>query len=80
MNGALMSKEKKIAAAISAVMDYIRTEEELTTMQSTALHRPMPSQAQHPFTDSVKLWGASGRQTQMQIRMQMQMKAFHRLK
>ncbi len=72
-----MSKEKKIAAAISAVMAYIRTEEELTTLQS--MSPPSPA-AQHPATDSVNLWGVSGRQTQMQTRMQMQMKAFHRFK
>ena len=75
-----MSKEKKMAAAISAVMAYIRTEEELTTLQSTALDRPIPSPTQHPVADPVRLWGISGRQTQMQIRMQMQMKAFHRFK
>jgi hypothetical protein len=71
-----MSKENKIAAAISAVIAYIRTEEELTTLQSMT----PPSPAQHPATDSVSLWGVSGRQTQMQTRMQMQMKAFHRFK
>jgi len=69
-----MSKEKKMAAAISAVIAYIRTEEELTTLQS------MSPAAQHFATDSVNLWGVSGRQTQMQTRMQMQMKAFHRFK
>lgn len=75
-----MSKEKKIAAAISAVMAYIRTEEELTTLQSMPSQQQMPSSAQRPATDSVRLWGISGRQTQMQTRMQMQMRAFHRFK
>jgi|TARA_B100001971_G_C18264604_1_gene590694 hypothetical protein len=75
-----MSKEKKTAAAISAVMAYIRTEEELTTLQSMPPHQQMPSPAQRPAIDSVKLWSISGRQTQMQTKMQMQMKAFHRFK
>ena len=75
-----MSKEKKMAAAISAVMAYIRTEEELTTLQSMPPHQQMSSPAQYPTIDSVKLWGISGRQTQMQTRLQMQMKAFHRFK
>ncbi|HEA68015.1 MAG TPA: hypothetical protein ENI07_14510 [Desulfobacterales bacterium] len=75
-----MSKEKKMAAAISAVMAYIRTEEELATLQSMPPHQQMPSPAQHPATDSVSLWGISGRQTQMQTRLQMQIKAFHRFK
>ena len=65
-----MSKEKKLAAAISAVMAYIRTEEELATLHSAP---PQP-----PAEESVRLWGISGRQIQMQTRMQMQMKAFHR--
>lgn len=67
-----MSKDKKMAAAISAVMAYIRTEEELTTLQSMS--------PPHPATDSMSLWGVSGRQNQMQTRMQLQMKAFHRFK
>ena len=69
-----MSKEKKIAAAISAVMTYIRTEEDQATLHS------MPPPPPAPATDSVRLWGISGRQIQMQTRMQMQMKAFHRFK
>ena len=69
-----MENDKKVIAAISAVMDYIKTEEEILCMQAGP-------QAQEPSTASLtppKLWGISGRQTMMQMRNLMQAKAFHR--
>ncbi len=68
-----MENKKKIAAAISAVMDYIKTEEEIVCMQA-APRVPQPPLALAP----PKLWGISGRQAMMQMRSLMQAKAFHR--
>ena len=63
---------KKMAAAMSAVMTYIKTEEEQAYMQSIAAaarrSRPRPA---------INLWGVSGRQDQMQMRGMLQMKSFH---
>jgi hypothetical protein len=70
-----MENKKKIAAATSAVMQYVRTEEEAVYMQSLALPSEasaMPVAAAAPM----KLWGMSGRQAQMQMRNLMQMKTF----
>lgn len=70
-----MENKKKITAAISAVMQYVKTEEEAAYMQSLALppeESAMPVAAAAP----VKLWGMSGRQAQMQMRNLMQMRTF----
>jgi hypothetical protein len=69
-----MENSKKIAAAISAVMDYIKTEEEIVCMQA-APRAPQPTL--EPLVVP-KLWGISGRQAMMQMRNMMQAKAFHR--
>jgi hypothetical protein len=69
-----MENSKKIAAAISAVMDYIKTEEEIVCMQATPrAPQPPPVSLAPP-----KLWSISGRQAMMQMRNLMQAKAFHR--
>ncbi len=67
-----MKLAKKKAAAISAVLNYIRTEEEKAAEQAVAASRQRPSPG-----ESVPLWSLSGRQSQMQIRHLMNMKAFH---
>ncbi len=70
-----MENRKKISAAVSAVMNYITTEEEavcVQTMAAPAVEPILEAYAAAP----VKLWGMSGRQTQMQIRNMMQMKTF----
>ena len=72
-----MENRKKIAAAISATMQYIQTEEEAVYMQSLALPSEasaMPVAAAAPM----KLWGMSGRQAKMQMRNLMQMRTFQR--
>jgi len=66
-----MDNKKKVLAAISAVMTYIRTAEEAASMQAAAYNNPACSV---PF----KLWGISGRLDMMQRRTLMQMKAFHK--
>ena len=70
-----MKNKKKIAAA-SAVLAYIKEEEAVAcamAMQANAGAQP-PQAAAHP---PVSMWGQSGRQTQMQLRSMMQIKAFH---
>ena len=62
--------KKKIAAAITAVIRYIRQEEEIIYTQPVPAAAPVSSV-------KLKLWGLSGRQAQMQMRNLMQMKAFH---
>ncbi len=73
----LMENKKKMAAAISAVTNYIRTEEEIICNQ------PADALNQAPYLSApvqLKLWGISGRQAQMQMRSMMQMKGFHRVR
>ena len=72
-----MENKNKISAAISAVMNYIRTEEEAICIQSLAVPAVEPAQAAHAAAmGPVKLWGMSGRQAQMQMRNMMQMRTF----
>jgi len=67
---------KKKAAAIAAVIDYIKTQEEAIMMQAAAAPpEPVTAVAVPPA-----LWGISGRQELMQMRNMMQMKAFHGIK
>ncbi len=70
-----MENRKKIAAAISAVMSYIQTEEEAICMHSMAAPSVEPVPEAYAAAP-VKLWGMSGRQAQMQMRNMMQMKTF----
>jgi len=73
-----MKNKKKIAAA-SAVLAYIKEEEEIAgamAMQAYAgAQEPQASAYQQ-----MSMWGMSGRQTQMQLRSMMQLKAFHGLR
>ena len=75
-NGEPMENSKKIAAAISAVMNYIHSEEETISIQSMAAPSIEPVKEAYAVTPPVRLWGVSGRQAQMQIRNMMQMKTF----
>ena len=69
-----MKDNKKVTAAIAAVTHYIQ-EEESILMQQAAMGgmpqvlAPLPPAAVNP-------WGVNGRQTQMQMRNLMQMRAF----
>jgi hypothetical protein len=63
-----MSRNKKRAAAVSAVLAYIDREAE-ERRQSVA--------ATPPAFGIVNIWGVSSRQAQMQMRSMMQLKAFH---
>jgi hypothetical protein len=77
LNGGTMENKKKISAAISAVMNYIKTEEEAICIQSLAAPEvKAPQVAYAAAMAPVKLWGMSGRQAQMQMRNMMQMRTF----
>jgi len=76
LNGETMENTKKISAAISAVMNYIKTEEEAIYIQSLAMPAVEPIPEAYAAAAPVKLWGMSGRQAQMQMRNMMQMKTF----
>ncbi len=71
-----MSDSKKKVAAISAVMSYVRQQEEAFAVQQLNASKDgqIPT-ASHVIQDG---WGMSGRQAQMQIRSLMQMKALYR--
>jgi hypothetical protein len=72
--------EKRKAAAITAVLHHIRTEQEAAAMmaaQSSGVPR-MPLSASAPAMD-YKPWGMSGRQAQMQMGILMQMRTFKKL-
>lgn len=75
-----MNNSKKMAAALSGVLAYIKTQEEVLWMQSAAsaqVSGQIPPEAVIPSIP-MKLWGISGRQSQMQMRHHMYLKAFHR--
>ena len=66
--------EKKKVAAVSAVMNYLKTEEEVAIMQAMAAEAaPAPTAG----AAMVNAWGISGRQDIMQNNSLMLMKAFH---
>ena len=69
----LTDKQKKLAAAIAAVSAYIKTQEEaMLVMAAAQTEQTRPSAPPNH-------WGMSGRQTMMQHRNLMQLKAFHRV-
>jgi len=73
-----MIKKKKQAAAIAGVMAYLQEEQATIGMQAAVGDTEHEPATQPPPPAS--LWGASGRQSQMQLRNMMQLKAFQRIK
>jgi TfoX/Sxy family transcriptional regulator of competence genes len=71
-----MEHNKKMIAAVSAVMHYLKTEEEVACMMASAQPQVPKTETQPPV--SVSLWALSGRQQQMQSHSMMLMKVFHR--
>ena len=70
-----MDNPKKITAAIAAVTHYMRMEEEAILMQQAAMGgKPQAPSVATAFSP----WAMNGRQTQMQMRNLMQMRAFRR--
>jgi hypothetical protein len=76
-----MESTTKTAAAVAAVLQYIRTEEEAIAMQSAMQEASQAQMLQivQPPAPVAKPWGASGRQAQMQIRNLMQLRTFRKL-
>lgn len=74
-----MSEKKKLTAAVSAVMSYLKEEEAAIRMQAASRESVASAGRTAPMTP-MRLWAASGRQTQMQMQNMMQLKAFHRLR
>ena len=70
-----MKDDKKVSAAIAAVMHYIQ-EEEATLMHQAAMAGMPPAQMLAPPVADANPWAMNGRQTQMQMRNLMQMRTF----
>jgi len=71
-----MKDNKKVTAAIAAVTQYIRMEEETVLMQQAAMGgMPQAPSVSAPAT-AISPWSMNGRQTQMQMRNLMQMRTF----
>ena len=66
-----MDNSKKQAAAIAAVMKYLKAEQEAVAFHVMAA--PALAARAAPL---LKVWGLSGRQAQMQMRTMMQIKTF----
>lgn len=75
--GEPMENKKKIAAAVSAVMNYIHTEEEAMCIQSMAAPSFEPVADTSAAAQPVRLWSVSGRQAQMQMRIMLQRRIFN---
>lgn len=77
-----MKEKKKKIAAIAAVANYIKAEQERFAMVLPQDVVPHPASVGTSALNKpvMKLWGASGRHEQMQLRCMVQMKAFHRTK
>ena len=75
-----MGNARKATAAVAAVLQYIKTEEEAIAIQSATLAaQPQLTMAAPPPAAAVKPWGVNGRQTQMQLRHLMQLRTFRKL-
>jgi hypothetical protein len=73
-----MTIDKKVTAAIAAVMSYIQDEEAIR-MQAAMCGVPQaPAASAAIAVNIIKPWGVSGRQAQMQMRNLMQMRTFQR--
>jgi len=81
-NGDGMENSKKIAAAVSGVFAFIKTQEEMAYMQAAAslpaAGQILPKAAGPAIP--ISIWCMSGRLAQMQMRNTMQLKGFHGLK
>ena len=73
--------DKRKAAAISAVLHFIRTEQEAAAMLAaqSAGGPQIPLSSRAPVM-AFKPWGMSGRQAQMQMRNLMQLRTFRKLR
>ena len=70
-----MENQKKISAAIAAVMHYIQEEEAMLMQQAAMSGMPQAPSVSAP-TMAFSPWSMNGRQMQMQMRNLMQMRTF----
>ena len=74
-----MDDRRKVTAALSAVLHFIRTEQEALAAPSTIQRAgPAAPVSVHAPLQPFKPWGNSGRQAQMQMRNLMQMRTFNK--
>lgn len=75
-----MEKNKKMVAALSAVLQFLKEEEEMKFICMQKFAPPeVPILSRAPAASVVSgQWAISGRYDQMHKRSMMQMKAFHR--
>ena len=73
-----MTDNKKMSAAIAAVMYYLNEEEAIMAQAAISAMPQMPSASASVPAAEMKPWGMSGRQSQMQMRNLMQMRTFQR--
>ena len=69
-----MDNQKKISAAIAAVMHYLQEEEAILAQQAAMTSMPQVSPA--ATAASFSPWSMNGRQAQMQMRNLMQLRTF----
>ncbi len=74
-----MAAIHKKAAAVSAVVYYIKTQEEAMSGAMRPAQDAPDEKMQRPAAPAmgINYWGISGRQQHMQLRTLMQLKAFH---
>ena len=70
-----MDNQKKIRAAIAAVILYLQEEEAILMQQATMGGMPQAPSVSAPAR-AISPWSMNGRQTQMQMRNLMQMRTF----
>jgi hypothetical protein len=76
-----MDDEAKVTAAVSAVLYYIRSEEQAIAMQaSQPMANRMAAAAGPTPTVETNSWGMSGRQALMQMGNLLQMRVFKNLR
>ena len=73
-----MTKDKKVTAAIAAVMSYLQDEEAVRAQAGMSGMPQAPAASAAIAANLIKPWGMSGRQAQMQMRNLMQMRTFQR--
>ena len=73
-----MTDDKKITAAIAAVMSYIQDEEAVSMQAAMSTMDRTQAASAASAADIIKPWGLSGRQALMQMRNLMQMRTFQR--
>ena len=73
-----MTNDKKVTAAIAAVMSYLQDEEAVSAQAAMSGMPQAPAASAAIAANLIKPWGMSGRQAQMQMRNLMQMRTFQR--